>query len=340
MFRKILNSLAYRFPMISTPLLKGKGFFILLHRVLNEEERNKYEWNKGLSISPEALTKWMNFFQIKGYDFISVDEAYKRVTQQSTNTKKFVCFTLDDGYKDNLTQALPVFKNYNVPFTIYIANCYPEKTTIHWWYFLEDYVKSQSSIDLEPLGINFCSSITDENRELVYRNVRALLRKSTYDIQLRFAKEICCIDNLNDINEKLNLSWGDIKTLSNERLVTIGAHTINHVSLSHQTLADSRTEIVLGVKELEDKIGQEVNHFAYPYGSMDDVNKELFPYLKEAKIKLAVLNHPGSIFNRSEDHILDIPRMGLTDETPLEKVEDLISGKIHLKFNGIKKKLL
>ena len=72
----------------------------------------------------------------------------------------------------------------------------------------------------------------------------------------------------------------------------------------------------------------------------DDADRSLFPILEKNGFKTGVLNHPGSVFKCKEDKIFDMPRIGLTDETELSKIESLIEGKLHLDFNGLNKKII
>ena len=95
-----------------------------------------------------------------------------------------------------------------------------------------------------------------------------------------------------------------------------------------------------GTRELSRQIGQDIHHFAYPYGSLDDVNVNGIMELKKNNYSSAVLNHPGSIFKGGKKSNFLIPRMGLTDETSKGRIDDLFLGKIHLRFNGVKKSIL
>ncbi len=337
MLHKILISLFYRFPFLTKKILRGKGFVFMLHRVLPAEERG-YEWNKSLAISPEALEKWVSFFKQKGFDVVSMDEVYRRV--RSKKSKPFVAFTMDDGYKDNLTYGLPILEKLNIPCTIYVANCFPNNQAIYWWYFLEEYINENSKIDLTPLGISYSSHISDENKKSVYDEVRELLRKSTYAVHKKFALEICGIQDLNALNNRFNLTWEEVQQLSEHSLITIGGHTKSHVSLANQTKESANTEIQLGTEELEKKLSQSIRHFAYPYGSLDDVSNSLFDPLAQSGYQTAVLNHPGSIFYDGSNHLFQIPRMGLSDETSRERLSELMEGKLHLNFNGVKKRII
>lgn len=310
----------------------------MFHRVLPDDQRNEYDWNKGLAITADGLRKWVEYFRIKGYDIIALDEVDKRLKQKKS--KKFVAFTFDDGYKDNLTYGLPVLEELKVPATIYVANCFPNYKTIYWWYFLEDFIKSNTSINLNSIGINYKADYTIEKASSVYNEVRELLRVSTYETHVSFAKDICKIENLDNLNYHLNLSWEEVIKLNSNDLITIGGHTNNHVSLKNQNEKVIENEVLESKKELEDKLGTKINHFAYPYGSLDDADSSMFPVLSKAGYKTSVLNHTGSIFDYNSTNKFAIPRMGLSDDTPLERVENLLNGKAHLDFNGAKKGVL
>ena len=60
---------------------------------------------------------------------MSLDKAQRRLVEQDFE-RKFVCFTLDDGYLDNYLNAYPVFKKYGAPFTVYVNTGMPDGNTI------------------------------------------------------------------------------------------------------------------------------------------------------------------------------------------------------------------
>lgn len=335
---RILTSILYRLPFLTKFFLQGRGFVFMLHRVLPAEKNNHYSWNKSLAITPEGLERCIHFFRKKGYDLVSMDEAYKR-KNASKRQKRFIAFTMDDGYKDNLTYGLPVLQRLNVPCTIYISNCFPNNQAIYWWYFLEDYINSYKNIDLTSIGVEYRRDFSKDEKKSVYDEVRELLRKSDYETQLRFATEICEVSNLDSLNQELNLSWQEIQHLDQDPLITIGGHTHRHVSLSNQDATVAIEEVEAGTAELNRYLASPVKHFAYPYGSLDDFSKRLFPILERSGYQTAVLNHPGSIFAGS-DSDYQIPRMGLSDNTKESRIMDLLSGKVHLNFNGTKKVII
>lgn len=64
----------------------------------------------------------------------------------------------------------------------------------------------------------------------------------------------------------------------------IGAHTCTHPRLSRIPRDRAREEIVSGKKKLEDRFGQAIDHFAYPFGDYDDAVVDL---VREAGFRTA-----------------------------------------------------
>ena len=64
----------------------------------------------------------------------------------------------------------------------------------------------------------------------------------------------------------------------------IGAHTCTHPRLSRIPRDRAREEIVSGKTKLEDRFGQAIDHFAYPFGDYDDAVVDL---VRDAGFKTA-----------------------------------------------------
>ena len=82
---------------------------------------------------------------------------YQWCLRNNIKIDKCIVFTLDDGYLDNYTNALPIFIKYNVPFTIYITTSFPDHKFTMWWYALEDIILNSNCflfiIDIYKINI-------------------------------------------------------------------------------------------------------------------------------------------------------------------------------------------
>ncbi|HSX41296.1 MAG TPA: polysaccharide deacetylase family protein [Candidatus Saccharimonadales bacterium] len=88
------------------------------------------------------------------------------------------------------------------------------------------------------------------------------------------------------------LSWDEVRELDRSGLITIGAHTVDHEALATDSPADQQFEIFQGKAELESQLGHPVRHFAYPYGSFNNVTIAL---VRQAGFDTAVTTLPGEV---------------------------------------------
>jgi peptidoglycan/xylan/chitin deacetylase (PgdA/CDA1 family) len=95
------------------------------------------------------------------------------------------------------------------------------------------------------------------------------------------------------------LSAAQLRLLADEGM-TIGSHTCSHARLTEVDADAAQAEIADSRRELEDLLGREVAHFAYPYGLFDPSVREM---VVRAGYRSACSTRAG--FNRpSEDPFL------------------------------------
>jgi peptidoglycan/xylan/chitin deacetylase (PgdA/CDA1 family) len=312
--------------LLTRPFYSGLGQILMLHRVVPQTRKLRIHNHKSLEISPEHLESIIQYFIRNKYDFISLDSLLQQPMEHN-GKRKFVVFTFDDGYFDNLEYAFPIFNKYQVPFTIYVATCMPDRTAILWWYLLEDLVVRQNTIKLDTGNqvIQFRSD-TVKRKELSFNQLR------TFFAHADQARQQFLVDSLfpeseqvvSSINRELALRWDQIAQLSNDKLVTIGSHTVNHFPLAALSASDSKFEIEESGKRIAHHIGAPVKHFCYPLGSYADKEIKL---LKESTYQTATTIKMANIFTENFNQPFALPRImvnALTDEKIL-----------HLQVNGL-----
>ena len=105
----------------------------MLHRVA--EQRSEQPNQRDLEVTVDWLEQTMLEYKQKGFSFVSIDNLTTLNTKHSTlNTKKWVCVTFDDGYRDNYTLAYPLLKRLDVPFTVYVTTGFIDNQMPMWWY--------------------------------------------------------------------------------------------------------------------------------------------------------------------------------------------------------------
>jgi peptidoglycan/xylan/chitin deacetylase (PgdA/CDA1 family) len=72
-----------------------------------------------LRVSPEVFEAQIRYLYEKGWHSYTMSEA---IVQKEFLPAKSVVITFDDGYRDNLINALPILKKYGFKATIYLVN--------------------------------------------------------------------------------------------------------------------------------------------------------------------------------------------------------------------------
>jgi peptidoglycan/xylan/chitin deacetylase (PgdA/CDA1 family) len=70
------------------------------------------------------------------------------------------------------------------------------------------------------------------------------------------------------------INWDKIKWLDSNGF-QIGCHSMSHPHLDQTSAEECREELEVSKKVLEDNLGHEVNHLAYPYGTYSDLVMDL-----------------------------------------------------------------
>ena len=79
---------------------------LMLHTVNDKPDLNPLG---ELSVSQRGLDAYLKVFKKWEYQMISMDDL---INKNYDDGKPYVVLTFDDGYKDNLTVAMPVLKKY------------------------------------------------------------------------------------------------------------------------------------------------------------------------------------------------------------------------------------
>ncbi len=284
--------------LLTKPFYQGMGQILMFHRVVPPTGKLRIHNHESLEVSPEYLENLIQFFKKRNYQFLSLDDVMN-LKHQPKPVKKFVVFTFDDGYIDNLTVAYPILKKHSIPFTIYVATNMPDGNAIVWWYLLEDLVVENAEVSLKVDGMEgVFKTDTVKNKEISFNQIRSRLAKADA-VTLKSLVESLFHDRKEAIAAKareLSLSWEQIKELSKDPLVTIGAHTVNHLPLDSLSYDKSKFEILESKKIIEDHILTEVKHFCYPIGSYGKKEVEIMRtsgYATATTTKMANLFAPN-----------------------------------------------
>lgn len=309
------------------PFYGGIGHAIMFHRILNEG--GKFITG-GLQVTQGYLDQIINYFVANDIDIVSLDECYRRINSKNKE-RRFVTFTFDDGYEDNLKLALPVFEKHNVPFSVFVTTGYQERKAILWWYLLEELFIKKDEIEFCYKSQHFCESIrTETDKRRIFARIKEFILESVSldDYQKRL--EAIFIDSgfdLFDYNKEKFMTREQIKELANHSLATIGAHTVHHLSLKGLSNEEEvKKEIRDSVDYLEDLIGQKIEYFAYPYGTEEEASEREYRLAKECGIKMAFTTVRKNISRNQAKSLMSVPRVGINNTMDLTHIDLFMNG--------------
>lgn len=298
---------------LASPLLGGVGVVLMLHRVTVDPDSAKGV-NRHLAITPDFLDAVLGDMKAAGFEFVTLDDALGRLGR-TPGGQRFATVTADDGYRDNLLEALPVLEKHGVPMTIYIAPGLIDGVVDLWWEVVEEIVDAGRILSLKtsdgPVPLD-CS--TPGARIAAIRRLKAFLttevREEDQRHVLRELARSCGVDP-DAMRQRLLMNWDEIQTIASHPLITIGAHTVHHYSLKRLDEEKARSEIADAGRILETRLGRRPRHMAYPYGYAAAVSERDAALAESAGYASAVTTRHGLLQRDHARHLHALPRISL-----------------------------
>jgi peptidoglycan/xylan/chitin deacetylase (PgdA/CDA1 family) len=322
------------------PIFSGVGAIFMLHHVRPRRDV-EFQPNRHLEVAPEFLRAMLAHLRSDGVDIITMDEVHRRLIERNFS-RRFACFTLDDGYRDNRDFALPVMRDFDAPFAVYVASDFAQGSGRLWWIALEMVIAKTSSIEVAMGGdaVRLDTS-TPAAKQAAFDRLHGWLRAlpGEHDIH-REIGALCARHGVDEIAicRDLCMSWDELKPFAEDPLITIGAHTITHCNLARQTEQIASHEMAISRARIEETLQRPVVHLAYPYGDKIAAGAREFALARAAGFKTAVTTRPGMIFPESADHLTALARVSLNGNYQDTRIFPVLtSGAATAVWNGFRR---
>jgi len=322
------------------PIFAGVGAIFMLHHVRPHREA-EFQPNHHLEVAPQFLRAMLSHLRSHDIDIVTLDELHQRLIDRNFS-RRFACFTLDDGYRDNRDFALPVLREFDAPATVYVTSDFAQGTGRLWWIALEMVIAKAASVEAEIGGAAVrLDTSTPVAKQAAFDRLHHWLRglPGEHDIQ-REISALCTRHGVDEaaIGRELCLSWDELKPFADDPLIAIGAHTITHSNLAKQTEALASDEMATGRARIENVLQRPAVHLAYPYGDRCAAGPREFALARSAGFKTAVTTRPGMIFPESADHLTALPRVSLNGNyQDIRILPVLTSGAATAMWNGFRR---
>jgi peptidoglycan/xylan/chitin deacetylase (PgdA/CDA1 family) len=198
-----------------------------------------------------------------------------------------VAVTFDDGYEDNLSQALPIA--VKVPLTVFVTVEPVLDGGLFWW---------DEIAGVEP-GLR--AKLHARLKGLPGRERRGRLTSLTGRL------------STGQSDSGRPMTPDELRELASRPGVGIGAHTLSHPSLALLPAVEQERELAEGRTRLEELIGRPVTLLAYPFGKPGDVSDETRDLARRAGYRAAFTTVPSRLVPSSP--VFALPRMTVHEQT-------------------------
>jgi peptidoglycan/xylan/chitin deacetylase (PgdA/CDA1 family) len=232
------------------------------------------------------------------FNVLPLAEAIERLKARALPARA-ACVSFDDGYADNIGNALPILCRCGIPATFFIATGFLDGGRM-WNDTVIEAIRHAPDpvLDLTPIQMG------------IYPLRDAVERRAAVHTLIPQLKYLPSAERLERVAQIAELSGADLPTnlmMTSQQIrdlhaagMEIGGHTVTHPILSCLDMPRAREEIANGKAALEHLIDAPVRLFAYPNGKprqdylLDHVN-----LVKEVGFDAAVstawgVAHPGS----------------------------------------------
>lgn len=263
------------------------------------------------------MNKIINFHRVTDMVWLDNIICYLKTKYKFINTTDLYAFykngislnntchiTIDDGDKSFYDCIFPILKKHNVPASIYVSPKIITEKSNYWFQEIMGYNQlelKQIMSDMSKIPIN----------SLMKFSVESILK--TYNIE-QIHEIIKIYKKKTNTQKKVfqNMTINNLKEVNQSKLISIGAHTLNHPILQNEDDNTSRYEIKESILKLSTLLNQEIKYFAYPNGipNLDFTQREI-TYLRELDIHLTFTTESKN-FSINYD-TMTIPRIGVSD---------------------------
>lgn len=238
--------------------------------------------------------------------------ALRRFDDARPVSRPAAVLTFDDGYADNLLEALPLLERHDVPATFFVTTGPVDSQTEFWWDALEralltDVPRPTSfSTPREP-GTEWPTA-TEAERRALHDALHPKLKRLPPDQRDGWITELrrWSLEPATPRPSHRPMTADEVRRLSVHPLASVGAHTVRHPVLASLPVEAQREELRGARRQLEHWIGRPVTIASFPFGAREDFDATTVSLTAEAGFVRNAANVAGSAHRWSDR--LALPR--------------------------------
>lgn len=302
----VTNSLGFK------PELSGVGAIFTMHRVEPTPDP-LFNPSAHLSVTPDFLEKTILALKAKNYRAYSLNDL-KAYLKNPNPSQPAMFFTLDDGYKNNLEYALPVFKKHNVPFTVFACSGFVERSHTMWWETAAELLMKVDELNYNiGKGERRMEARSAAQKYAAFESISQDMKMLEHTAAVERLDQLALEHGINaqNITNDLILTSDELRDLSKEPLADIGAHTVSHANLALVNDQKLGFEMAFSKEHIETTTGVPAPHFAFPYGKAENAGKREFEKASNMGFDLSVTTEPNVLDATASENLFALKRISL-----------------------------
>lgn len=257
------------------------------------------------------------------YHALSLKELVGHLAGGKKLPPRSIVITIDDGYRSNYTLAYPVFKEFQIPATIFLATDFIDRKDALWVDRLEFAVNQSTKhkLDVELDGHKLKLSLSDKpSRIEADRQMKTILKdlpfqKRSHMIS-RIEKQAQTAISPAELDPMYApLSWDEIREMNASGLIDFGAHTCTHTILTVCSDHSIEEELRLSKQRIEQELKAACDFFSYPNGQSGNFDERTKQAVKEAGFAGALTTIIGT--NRGTTDRYELKRLNIHNDGDL-----------------------
>jgi peptidoglycan/xylan/chitin deacetylase (PgdA/CDA1 family) len=293
---------------VSSNLFDTPAVVLIYHRVATIDHDPRL-----LSVEPDNFARNLEHLKTH-YRLIDIEEFVFRKKHGKRFPEKSVLLTFDDGYSDNLHEALPILEAHDAAAIFFISTFWIDHQREYWWdeieriFSEEHHLPGRLDVEINDRKTTFHLTSKAE-RFNAYEKFRRLMRQSHAGDQSRLMNQLIRWSGLSEQARDSHrpMTGDEIARLDRSKSAVIGAHAHTHTQLSLYTPEEQLTEIKQSRDILEKIIERPVTLFAYPFGGKADYNRDSIRICRELGFDLCFSNFCFQIHRWTDP--FQVPRM-------------------------------
>jgi peptidoglycan/xylan/chitin deacetylase (PgdA/CDA1 family) len=273
---------------------------LTFHRVAAGAEWQRLP-NRDFYLNLDYLGDLLNYLKHSAWNIVTIDEMIAELTRQN-GKRRFVNFSIDDGYVDTVKHCIPLFRSYAAPVTVFVTTGIPDGTALLGRAGLETILAKREVVLTEAGEIQVSEPRAKRHW---FKKLSSAWERINFD---RAYREFCRIngEDVEKLRSEHAITWNMLDRVRDDPLVEIGAHTISHPRIINLGASAALHELAGSAERLRSSLGVACRHFAFPYGQAGDCSVREFMLARDAGFVTAATTVRGLV--RPGQDLFRLPR--------------------------------